>query len=250
MKILIIDDDELIRERVIEILTSCSHPEDIFQAASGVSHGIECIATFQPDLVFLDIEMQDGTGFDLLKQLNEYDFQPVFITAHNKYALDAFRFSAIDYVQKPFDPEDLITALARAKESIRSRDITRQLDVLKNAIADLKSVDQKIVLRDNKSLYFIKVNDIFHCEAQGSYTTFFLLDGSKIVVSKPIKEYEHLLEPYGFIRTHHSHIVNTRRIVRLDKSDGGLIILENGHEVPISQRKWDHILELLAVKFG
>ena len=217
---------------------------EVYEAV-GVESGIRIIKEIGPDIVFLDVEMDDGTGFDLINKLGHCDFQLVFITAHDKYAVNAFKLSAIDFLLKPIDIDDLVKTLEKAKEAIKTKDISNQLDVLKNSLSELKANDQKIVLKDNKSMYFVRISDIFNCEAEGSYTTFYLTDNTKIVVSKPLKEYEALLEPFGFIRTHNSHLVNTQKISRLDRMDGGILILENGNNVPVSQRKWEQILKIL-----
>ena len=246
MKVLVIDNDALIRSALVELIRANFPEITAVSEASGVQDGLHQIRQHDPDLVFLDVEMEDGTGFDLLSQIPEYQFQLVFVTAFNKYAVDAFKFSAIDFILKPVESSELIEAIRRASESLKNQHIAEQLEVMKSSLQELRSADQKIVLRDNKSLYFIKVADIFHCEAQGSYTTFFLQDGSQIVVSRPLKEYENLLEEFGFVRSHHSHLVNIKKITRLDKADGGLLILENGKSVPVSQRKWDHIMEVLG----
>lgn len=245
MKVLVVDNDALIRSSLVGLIRSNFPEIASVSEAGGVKEGLNQIRILDPDLVFLDVEMDDGTGFDLLNQLPDFRFQLVFVTAFNKYAVDAFKFSAIDFILKPVESTELIEAVHRATESLKNQQIAEQLEVMKSALKDLRSADQKIVLRDNKSLYFVKVSDIFHCEAQGSYTTFFLQDGSQIVVSRPLKEYENLLEEFGFVRSHHSHLVNIKRITRLDKADGGLLILENGNSVPVSQRKWDHIMEVL-----
>ena len=245
MKILVVDNDQLVREGLVKLIIQSCHDLTELQEATGVETGLEAIKQFNPDILFLDVEMDDGTGFDLLNKLPEHNFQLIFTTAFNKYAVNAFKFSAIDFILKPVAVEDLIEALDRAKQSIKTRNIADQLSVLKNSLSQLTSADQKIVLRDNKTMYFVKVNDIFNCEADGSYTTFFIDDGSQIVVTKPLREYESLLEPFGFIRTHNSHVVNSHKIAKLDKSDGGKLILDNGSIVPISQRKWDQVIALL-----
>lgn len=244
MKVLIVDNDEILRLGLRTLLTQIDGIAAINEAA-GVEEGLRILESTQPDVVLLDVEMDDGTGFDFLNRLSNYKFQVIFITSHNKYAVEAFKFSALDFVQKPIDPEDLKRALSRVKEFLKSNDLLSQIQVLQSALAGIRKVDEKIVLRDNKSLYFIKVNDILNCEAQGSYTTFYITNGDKIVVSKSLREYEALLSPFGFIRTHNSHLVNPKKITRLDKSDGGFLILENGSTVPISQRKWDTILGIL-----
>lgn len=245
MKALVIDNEELIRTGFVRNLKKLTAYVDSVEEADGVESGIQAIKKYNPDIVFLDVEMDDGTGFDLIKKIGQFDFQLIFITAFDKYAVNAFKLSAIDFLLKPIDEDDLISTLNKAQEAIKTKDISNQLEVLKNSLVELKSTDQKIVLKDNKSMYFVRINDIYNCEAEGSYTTFNLGDGSKIVISKPLREYEELLEPFGFVRTHNSHLVNTQKISRLDKADGGMIVLENGSNVPVSQRKWDEILRIL-----
>ena len=245
MKALVIDNEELIRTGFVRNLKKLITHVDEVEEADGVESGILAIKNFNPDIVFLDVEMDDGTGFDLIKKIGHFDFQLIFITAFDKYAVNAFKLSAIDFLLKPIDEDDLIITLNKAQEAIKTKDISNQLEVLKNSLVELKSNDQKIVLKDNKSMYFVRISDIYNCEAEGSYTTFNLGDGSKIVISKPLREYEELLEPFGFVRTHNSHLVNTQKIARLDKADGGMIVLENGSNVPVSQRKWDEIIRFL-----
>lgn len=245
MKVLIVDNEAQIRDGLVEMLQMLPFAISQIAEATGVKEGLGTIASYKPDIVFLDVEMDDGTGFDLLKQLDVINFQLIFITAHNKYAIDAFRFSAIHFLQKPIDFEELTEAFERAQDSIKSNDFARQLAVMQESLANLHQQDKKIVLRDAKSLYFVKTNEIIYCEASGSYTTFYLQNEDKIIVSKPLKEYEQLLEPSGFIRTHHSFLVNANHIVRLDKQDGGDVIFENGKSVPVSQRKWDQIVHVL-----
>lgn len=246
MKVLIVEDEAGIREGFILLLkTFCPEITDIRQA-SGVEQALKLIENELPDVLFTDIEMEDGTGFDLVRKLGNVSFPIIFVTAFNKYAFEAFKFCAIDFIVKPIDPEDLIEAVRRAKESLQSKDLARQFEMLREHIDESKLSEKKIVLRDSKAMYFIKVADILRCEAAGSYTDFYLADHSKITVSKPLKEYEILLEPFKFVRTHHSHLVNINRITQLDKRDGGSIILDNGTHVPISQRKWEQVMNLIS----
>lgn len=245
MKVVIVDDEAAIREGLIQLLSSFCPDITSIREASGVNDALILIEDETPDILFSDVEMGDGTGFDLAKSIGTVDFPIIFITAHNKYALEAFKFCAIDFIVKPIDPEDLIEAVRRAKELIKSKDISKQFAMLREYMDNSQLSDKKIVLRDSKALYFVKILDILRCEASGSYTDFYLLDKSKITVSKPLKEYEQMLEPYQFVRTHHSHLVNINRIKRLDKTDGGSIVLENDFHVPISQRKWEHVLKLI-----
>lgn len=245
MKVVIIDNEtEIINELTLMINKACPEIKELY-TASNISKGIEVINEHNPDLVFLDVELGEGTGMDLLSQLEEYNFDVVFITAHNKYAVDAFKFSAIDFIQKPIGQEDLIVAVKKAESSLKNKDLKRQLSVLKENFKPVDFATKKIVLKDSESVYFLKVSEIIMCKAEGSYTDFFLSSGQKITISKGLKEYDELLESYGFIRSHHSYLINSKTILRYDKANGGVLILEGNHEVPVSQRKRDHILNLL-----
>lgn len=248
MKILVIDNDNIIRQGLVTLILEEIKESVQIEEAFGVESGKEKIDSFKPDVVFLDVEMDDGTGFDLMSQIPSPTFQLVFVTAFNKYAVDAFRFSAIDFLLKPIDRLELKETLNRISQKIHQIDLISQLSILKDSINKLQNPDQKIVLKDNKSLYFVRINEILYCEAESSYTTFHLEDGNKIVVTKTMKEYEQLLEPLNFIRPHHSFLVNTSKILRLDKTDGGTLVLVNNLNIPISQRKYEQVMHLLAKK--
>jgi two-component system LytT family response regulator len=189
----------------------------------------------------LDVELNEGTGFDLLNQLNEITFQLIFITAHDKYALNAFRFSAIDFLVKPIDPEALQVAIERAKSGLEKNEIIKQLEVIKETPTNNK--EKKIVLKDSEAIYFVRIADILFCQADGPYTTFHIENSAKIIVSKNLKEYEDLLEPFGFERTHHSYLVNLSKVIRFDKKEGGTLVLEGNHSVFLSVRKKDQVLK-------
>lgn len=244
MKTLIIDNEPHLRQGLRELLLAFCTGISLIDEAAGVKDGIGKINSFHPDIVFLDVEMDDGTGFDLLKQLPEHHFQLIFITAHNKYAIEAFRFSAIDYLLKPVDPVALRESVERAEKNIRSKDINSQVQILLQQFSG-SNHEKRIVLKDLEKIYFIKVADIFYCEADGTYTKFFIQNHDTVLVSKNLKEYESLLEPLGFIRTHHSFLVNPQKIQAYDKTDGGVLVLDEGHKVPISQRKKDMVLAIL-----
>jgi two-component system, LytTR family, response regulator len=245
MRALVIDNESEIRKSVVDLIAAfCPDISEVSEATS-VESGIIKLAEYKPDVLFLDVELGDGTGMDLLERIGKVDFPIIFITAHNKYAVDAFRFSAIDFLLKPIDPEELMRSVERVKSQNNVR-LSEQLQVLKDIISNTLSHEKKIVLRDNASIYFVKLADIIRCESDRSYTTFVLIDGKRIVVSKGIKDYEEILEPSGFIRTHQSHLVNVSKIVRFDKIDGGTLVMENEDRVPVSQRKKDEVIYLLS----
>lgn len=244
MKALVIDNSEPVRKTLVEQINMfCADDiSDVFEA-EGVVTGLRSINDIQPDIVFLDIEMDDGTGLELLAQLDQINFQLVFVTAFNKYAVDAFKFSAIDFLLKPVDGMELIAAVHKAKSNIEVKHVVSQVKVLQEAV--LYNKDKKIVLKNSDAIYIIKVSDIVHCLADGSYTHFYLADGREILISKRLKEYEDLLSSFHFVRTHHAHLVNLNKVVRMDKADGGVLILENNAQVPVSQRKREHVLGLI-----
>lgn len=243
MRILIIDNEPELRAGLRELIQL--NPGDQIEEAEGVKSGLERIASFDPDLVFLDIEMDDGTGFDLLRQLDQPGFQLIFTTAHNQYAIQAFKFSAMDYLLKPIDPTELTNSLDKARAAFRKADLNNQLAVLMQQLNIKPVTDRKIVLKDIESTYFVKIADILFCEAGGTYTKFYLDGADPILVSKNLKEYEAILEPHGFLRSHHSYLVNPDKIKMYDKTDGGALVLVSGHSIPVSQRKKEMILQIL-----
>lgn len=243
MRILIIDNEPELRSGLRELIPL--KPGDQIEEAEGVRSGLEMIASFDPDLVFLDIEMEDGTGFDLLRQLDQPGFQLIFTTAHNQYAIQAFKFSAMDYLLKPIDPTELTNSLDKARAAFRKADLNNQLAVLMQQLNTKPVTDRKIVLKDIESTYFVKIADILFCEAGGTYTKFYLDGADPILVSKNLKEYEAILEPHGFLRSHHSYLVNPDKIKMYDKTDGGALVLVSGHSIPVSQRKKEMILQIL-----
>ncbi len=246
MKILLIDNEEVIRTTLKEMVEEIGSGLFSITEANGVKTGIEKINSFNPDVVLLDVEMNDGTGFDLLKQISNPSFKLIFTTAHNQYAIQAFKFSAIDYLLKPVDPVELNNALLKAKENISGNALQHQLAVLMQQIGGKPEAEKQIVLKDIDKTYFIKMNDILYCEAEGSYTKFYLSNAEPIFVSRNLRSYEELLAPAGFIRTHHSCLVNPSKIKIYDrKTDSGTLILEGGHSIPVSQRKKDFVIQFL-----
>ena len=216
------------------------------EEAAGVKEGVSTINQLKPDIVLLDVEMDDGTGFDLLQQISQPGFQLIFTTAHNEYAIQAFRYSAIDYLLKPVDPAELRQALERAMIQISQQTMQQQLTILLQQLGGRTDTEKQIVLKDVDKTYFIKIRDILFCEAEGSYTKFYLSNAEPVFVSRNLRSYEEILAPAGFIRTHHSCLVNPAKIKIYDrKTDSGTLILEGGHSVPVSQRKKDFVVQFL-----
>ncbi|MEI2738290.1 MAG: LytTR family DNA-binding domain-containing protein [Chitinophagaceae bacterium] len=248
MKVLVIDNEPNLRTAIKALLNAFCPEITVIEDADGVRTGLQKIKSFHPDIVLLDVEMDDGSGFDLMKQVTNPAFQLIFVTAHNKYAIEAFQFSAIDYLLKPVDPDALQKSIERARINIHNKGLSRQIEILLQQMAGKPDHEKRIVLKDIDNIYFVKVADILYCMAEGTYTKFYMQHDNPVIVSKNLKEYENILEPLGFIRCHHSYLVNPEKILRYDKSDIGSLVLEGNHHVPLSQRKRESILKLLESK--
>ncbi|MBL7895256.1 MAG: response regulator transcription factor [Bacteroidia bacterium] len=243
MKALVIDNEKNIRTTVVDLITAFCPQITSVAEADGVVSGLKKIHELQPDIVFTDVEMDDGTGMDMLSKLSEIKFQVIFITAHNKYAIDAFRFSAIDFLTKPINPDELAKSVQKAESNIKNKLFLEQVAVMNEK--NLTKSEKKIVLKELDAIHIIKVKDLICCEASGIYTTFFIDNNKQIVVSKNLKEYEEILEPYDFLRVHNSFLINANKIEKFEKNDGGFLIMEGGQRVPVSQRKKDVVISFL-----
>ncbi len=243
LRTLIIDDEPHVRKTLARMVKEECSNVTLLRSAGGVISGLKAIDEQHPDLVLLDIKMDDGTGFDLLKKAEPINFKVIFITAFDQYAIQAFKFSAIDYLLKPIDPEDLVDAVNRAEQMVH-QDFTTQLKVLSENLQTQDTKGKKIILRTSETVHLVKVSDISYCESDISYTYFYLTDGKKILVSNTLREYEDLLKEYGFFRVHKSFLVNLLAISKFEKADGGYLVMENDDRVPVSSRKRDQLLEM------
>jgi len=244
MKTVLIDNEQNIREGLKELLSMFCPNVEILGEAEGVESGFDLINEIKPELIFLDVEMDDGTGMDLLSKFDKIDFQVIFCTAHDKYAINGFKFSAVDFILKPVDPDDLMNAVEKAESKIKQSD-NINLDTL---LANLNQPEKqkKIVLKDSESIHIIKIDEIISLEAEGSYTRFRVENISDVLVSKNLKEYEEMLPEKTFFRPHGSFLVNMDKVVRFHKKDGGTLILDSNVEVPVSVRKKEELLVKLT----
>lgn len=243
LKAVIIDDEEFLRAMIRNILTDNFPEVDIVAEADSVSDGVAAIETSKPDLVFLDIEIKEGVGFDILEKIKYKDFKLIFITAFNDFAIKAFKFSAVDYILKPINEEEFLTAVRRAVSELEKPLLKEQIENFFNNYQHLQN--KKLVLRTIEDIHIVNINDIVRCESDNSYTTFHIRDGETIIISKSIKEYSEILSEFGFIRPHQSHLINMNFIKRLDKSDGGFLIMKDGKEIPVSTRRKQNLLQIL-----
>lgn len=243
IRAIIIDDEQESRNTIRNILHKFCDSIEVVGEAANVSDGYDKIIRLKPELVFLDIQMPDGTGFDLLERLPNIGFRVVFVTAYDQYALKAIKFSALDYILKPVDPQLLIEAVSKLKKPDQDiKTITHQISTLLRN----KNGFERITLPTFEGLRFINLKDIIRCEADNNYTHFFLNSGEDILVTKTLKDYEESLSGLDFIRVHQSHLVNIKFIDRYVKGDGGSIIMADGSEVEVSRRRKEDFLNMMG----
>ena len=240
MKIFIVDDEKIARENCRMVL-SLSGINDLFvREADSVSSALKEIEDFDPDLLLLDIQLHDKSGFDILQTIAPRYIPTIFITAYNDFALKAFEVSALDYLLKPFDPSDLTSAILKAHKRIQNDKILDQLDVFRQQFKPAEP--KRIVLNTADALHIVTVDDITYCLADGAYTHFFFTDRKSILVSKTLAHFEGIINSDHFIRTHQSYLVNMHHVTQFDKRNGGFLLLPDNVEVPVSSRKKEEIL--------
>lgn len=242
-KALIIDDEQRTRELIAKMIDSFDLGITAIPAGENVKSGLLAIEEHKPDIVFLDIQMPDGTGFDLLKAIPNKDFEVIFITAHEEFAIKAIKFSALDYILKPIDPEELRAAVERALEGMTQQKETPQFEALQNNINP--SQKKRLVLKTQESVHVVDLDNIIRCEADRNYTSFYLTEGKKILVSRTLKEYETLLTGHAFLRVQQSHLINLNFVERYDKGNGGSVVMKDGSEVPLSSAKRDIFFQII-----
>lgn len=245
MKALIIDDEKRTRELIANMITSFDLGIEVFPLGENVKSGVEKIKEIKPDLILLDIKMPDGTGFDLLRQIPYKDFQVIFITAHEEYAIKAIKYSAFDYILKPIDPEELRESIERVLKMSDEPKSEVQFQALEENIAMKPSQRKKLVLKTQESVYVVELDNIVRCESDRNYTSFFLADKKKILVSKTLKDFENILNGHNFFRIQQSHLINLNYIDRYDKGNGGSVVMKDGSEVPLSPAKRESFFKIL-----
>jgi two-component system LytT family response regulator len=242
---IIVEDEKHSRETLSGLLKLYCKNVNVIAEADGMMAGIKAIKKHKPDLIFLDIQMPDGSGFRLLESLDEIDFGIIFTTAFDQFAIKAIKFSAIDYLLKPIFPDDLVAAVKKAEELQDERNTRKSVEVLLENMKRPEAEPPKIVLSTAERINVVKVQDIIRCESDNYYTLFFFSNGTKLLVSKTLKENEELLKDYNFIRPHKSHLINVMYIKSFNKQEGGYILLTDGSRVPVSRRKKEMIVDII-----
>jgi two-component system, LytTR family, response regulator len=247
LKSIIVDDEAKSGESLRILIEDFCEDVQVCAICKSVDEGMEAIKAHKPDVVFLDIQMQRETGFDLLERLREVSFEVVFTTAHSEYAIKAFRFSAIDYLLKPIDIEELKGSLAKIKKKI-GQNITARLQHLMRNLKETSSENYKLALPTAEGLFFIKVSSIVYCEASSNYTEIYTDDGKKHIVSRTLKEYDEMLTELNFFRIHNSYLINLGAVQKYIRGDGGSVVMANGRTLDVSKRKKEGFLARISNK--
>jgi len=244
LNIVIVDDESRIRTSIRHLLEMYYPDAFVLGEGEDVESGISEIKKHRPDLVLLDINMPDGTGFDLIKKLSPINFKVVFITAFDQYAVQAFKYSALDYLLKPVNPDELVNALQKAQQQLQNEELSVKLNAFISNMGNIGREPKKIVLKTQDLVHVLSISDIVRCEADRNYTKFILNSGKSILVSGSLKEYDDMLSHDKFFRSHHSHLVNLSYIDRVEKQNDQLVMKDTS-VVPLAVRKKDALLQLL-----
>lgn len=249
IRAIIVDDEPHCLDRLSRLLVEqCAATVQLVGSAQTVAAGIQLIRQTQPDLVFLDIQLHDQTGFELLKALNPVEgsvlgFAVIFTTAFDQYALQAFRFSALDYLLKPIDADDLRRAVAKLNRLSTGSDLAAQLNVLFHNLSAMQNTARRIAIPVTTGLRFLPVHEIVRCQSDGNYTLIYLNDGQKHLVAKTLKEFDELLTDANFFRVHHAHLINLAYVKSYAKGKGGSVLMLDDSEIEVSTRRKDDFLK-------
>lgn len=237
----IIDDDQMARRGLRRILEQNFQEIEILGEADSVSSGLSLINEVEPDLVFLDIEMPDGTGFSLLEKLQKVNFKVVFTTSYSDYAITAFKYSAFDYILKPVLIENVRSTISRIKD-IPVLFEKQRVEVLKRNLDQSHEDDQTIALPEINGFTIVKVKDIIRCEGERNYSRVFFKNGTSVLVSRTLLDFDHLLVSHGFFRIHRSHLISLKNVNRYLKTDGGIVEMLDKTQLPVSPKFKDELL--------
>ena len=245
LRAIIIDDEQHCIDRLHKLLENHIETISVIDRFSTIASARKGIEAQKPDVVFLDIQLDNGTAFDLLRSLSKIEFQIIFTTAYGHFAIEAIKFSAFDYLLKPIDPDELKQTLQRLDSKLHKEHLSLKIQTLFHNSEQETGDNKKIVLSDKQGLSFIRISDIVRCQADINYTHIFLKDGKKKTASKTLKHFEKLLENHSFFRTHQSHLINTNCIEEYIK-EGNIIVMTDKSQVGVSTRRKDAFLKIIS----
>lgn len=250
IKSVLIDDDSNLRKGMKALLGMVAPEIKIVGEAGQVEAAVQLIENLKPQVIFLDIQLTEGTGFDVLEKLVEkwgtIESHIVFITAYEQYAIKAFKFSALDYLLKPVDPDELKKVVDKIKKIVQKEQNYPYIDVLLENIKKQTDSFKRIALSNSDGIHLVLIDDIIRCESDNNYTQFIFKNAKPILVSKTLKDYEELLHEQGFERIHQSHLINLKHLKSYVKKDGGYVLMTDGSNLPVSQRKREHLQSLFS----
>ena len=244
IKVIIVDDQEMCRETLKDTLLSFKKIKVIAECSSA-AEAEKVLTQLKPDLVFLDVEMPGKSGIDLLHDLQEVDFETIFTTSHSRYALQALRAEALDYLLKPVQERELAEALHKYAIKQNKQNLSKQFEEFLNSRQNQSGQLKKISVPTSNGLEFIKLDDIIRLKAEINYTNIYLCEGRKITVARTLKEFEKMLSGNGFVRIHNSHIINLNYLKKYTKGNGGVVFLEDGTQLDVSRQRKEEFLTTL-----
>lgn len=246
IKAIIVDDELGARESLSKMLEKNCKQIEIVAKVDSMLSAFEAITNKEPDLVFLDIEMPNGNAFDLLEKFKNINFNIIFTTAYDHYAIKAIKFSAVDYILKPIDPEELVNAVKRFEEKTgQKQTLDKQFKTLLSNVRPENKL-KKVGIPDGDGLIFINLSDIIRCDSDGNYTFFILTNGKKIIASRTLGEYEQMFADDNFFRIHRSHLINLEHVKKYIKGEGGYVVMTDNSQVEVSRRNKTDFLEKLS----
>ena len=248
---LLIDDDANLRNGMRSLLSRYAPDLKVVGEADSVEAGVQALELLKPQVVFLDIQLADGTGFDILEQFaarhGQLAAHVVFITAHEQYAIKAFRFSALDFLLKPVDPDELQAVIEKIRQVAATQTGFAHIDLLLENIRRKAGHFKRIALSTSDGIHLFEIDDIIRCESEDNYTKFHIRNNKPVLISRTLKEYEEMLSGHGFERIHQSHLINLAYLRSYIKKDGGYVVMSDNSHLPISQRKKERLQEVLKM---
>lgn len=239
IKTIIIDDEPAACETIALVIENRFKSLNIEAQTGNVKDSVEAINMIKPDLIFLDVDLPDGTGFDILRTVDYKNMKVIFTTAYSEYAVQAIKFSAFDYILKPAKPGELISVIERVIAESTTQNNEKFESILSNTT---NKTPKKIVLKTSDKIFVVNISEIIRCAADNNYTVFYLADNNKILVSKSLKTYEEMLGAQGFLRVHQSHLINPDYIKHYDKQDGGFLLMDDNSRIPVSNQQKQNLL--------
>jgi len=246
IKAVITDDEEDARVSLELLLKKFCPDVEIIAICKGPLEALEFLKEQTPDLLFLDVQMPHMSGFDMLEKIEKASFQTIFVTAHDKYAIKAIRFSALDYLLKPVDVDELLSAVERVRESKGKEQDSSGLDSVLHNVKNRLGTQGKLAIPHSKGMDFINLQDLIYCRAEGSYTRIYLDGKEPLLASKGLKEFANILDPKAYCRVHHSCMISLEHVQQYIQGEGGYVIMSNGDHVDIARRRKEDFMKLIS----